>query len=378
MKDVGNTLFADLMALCDLDDGFYFVDQEVGEEMYRVFSYRMVSYTRFHELPNALNCRGTTFLMTRDGRPVYLASLPPHKFFNLHEGGMNEVIDYENDVAGLMVKEDGSLISTYYSLRGEIGFKSKTSFKSTMAVAAQEYYDRNPTFASYIDWLTTEYDCTVNMEWVAPDNQIVVPYVESKLVILNVRTNAGPYLHRSEIEAHAKGLWVDYFEPEDKTAFINDIVGMNADDSDTLIEGFVLQMHDGGMIKVKTDRYCRLHHTKDNISNAKRLFEIVLRQEHDDLLALLAADPISVDRIKHMEEFVIPIYNKFIMTCELYYANNKHLTQKEYAIKGMADLTRVEFSYVMSLYNKKLIDLLNYMCKNAESLLGDYEYVSSL
>jgi len=38
-----------------------------------------------------------------------------------------------------------------------------------------------------------------------------------------------------------------------------------------------------------------------------------------------------------MEEFAFPLYTKFISNVEDYYAQNKHLDRKSYAIKGQTE-----------------------------------------
>lgn len=82
MNQFQQTLYNDLMKLCE-NEAFYYVDQKVDGKVFRVFTYRLASYTEFC-LPNALECRGHTFLMDGDVA-VDLVSLPPAKFFNYHE-----------------------------------------------------------------------------------------------------------------------------------------------------------------------------------------------------------------------------------------------------------------------------------------------------
>ena len=74
-------LFDNLMALTQ-NEAFYYVDAVYGGKTYRIFNYRLASYSDFL-LPDAFNARGTTFRLDDTG--VELASLPPMKFFNLWE-----------------------------------------------------------------------------------------------------------------------------------------------------------------------------------------------------------------------------------------------------------------------------------------------------
>ncbi len=102
-----NNLYNDLMTLCQTgDDAFYYVDHTVTEHTkYRVFSYRLASYSDFLK-PNALNCRGVMFQMLDSG-PL-LVSLPMEKFFNL--GEMSSDI---NTLAEQLIKA-GRLSSNVY------------------------------------------------------------------------------------------------------------------------------------------------------------------------------------------------------------------------------------------------------------------------
>lgn len=80
--EYAKNLYNDLMNLVnETDSSFYFTDQEENGQMYRIFNYRLASYTEFLK-PNALNCRGTMFYINENNEFLGLAALPPAKFFN--------------------------------------------------------------------------------------------------------------------------------------------------------------------------------------------------------------------------------------------------------------------------------------------------------
>ena len=84
MNDYQDSLYNDLMKLCDENEAFYYTDQQVDGRYYRIFLHRLASYTDFLE-PNALEGRGVMFEMDNEGKdalPIRLASLPFSKFFN--------------------------------------------------------------------------------------------------------------------------------------------------------------------------------------------------------------------------------------------------------------------------------------------------------
>lgn len=84
-------MYNDLMNLVSNSDVFYFQDFEVDGHTYRIFNYRLASYTDFMQ-PSALECRGHMFEIVGGDKcssqydsPIRLATLPMQKFFNLNE-----------------------------------------------------------------------------------------------------------------------------------------------------------------------------------------------------------------------------------------------------------------------------------------------------
>lgn len=177
------TLFNDLMTLCASNEAFYFVDHVFMGDTYRVFTYRLASYSDFL-LPGALECRGHTF---RLGETPELVSLPMEKFFNIGENPMTMNLDWEQ-VTYVEDKRDGSLISTVKVGASDFILKSKTSLSSQQARDAMALLGTD-AYTGLRDALSelTMQGCTVNMEYTAPDNQIVLGYKEAALRVLNVR-----------------------------------------------------------------------------------------------------------------------------------------------------------------------------------------------
>lgn len=346
MKTDLTTLFDDLMTLCDNAEAFYYVDQ-IGRDgaMYRVFTYRLASYTDFQH-KNAIECRGHTFRKGSDGWK--LASLPMHKFFNYGEHlGWKTELDLST-IHTVMDKLDGSLISTVIDSNGELFLKSKTSFISSQAADAANYLGNNAGLRDKVTHLVTDRVCTVNFEWTSPNNQIVIGYSVPKLTVLNVRYHdTGEYMSHNEIveyfgQEHVVGT---HDLPEDPAQFMLDAEEMRG------IEGFVIRLDNGLWMKHKTAVYCTLHHLKDSINNPRRLWEACVGETSDDLRALFHADPLSIAKIINMEEKAATIYNDIHKTVHLFYAHNKQLSRKEYAIKGQAELHGAGiFSIAMNLY----------------------------
>lgn len=357
-----DTLFDDLMGLCEKTEAFYYVDQTGSDGVqYRVFTYRLASYTDFQNR-NATECRGHTFRIGNDG--VWrLASLPPQKFFNYGEHlGWGTEIDLSKIVA-VMDKLDGSLISTVVDQDGFWFLKSKTSFRSQQSIDATEWItqDANRLFQMGIA-RAVRMGYTVNFEWVSPDNQIVIGYTEPKLIALNARhMQTGAYMNREEmVKYFGEGNIVKSFDiPADPHQFMLDAEKM------TGIEGFIICFENGLWVKHKTEAYCVLHHLKDSINNARRLWEACVNETADDLRALFHDDPVSIAKIIDMEEKASKVYSHIHKIVHTFYSENKSLDRKSYAILGTDNLAKEGvFSLAMNLYLDKPCDIKQYMIKN--------------
>ena len=118
MNRYQNTLYRDLLTLVEESEAFYYKDFQLADRWYRIFNYRLASYSDFLK-PGALECRGIMFeIEPEHGAPKRLASLPMEKFFNLNENpftmglDLSTIIDFE-------LKADGSLMSSYWHEDGE-------------------------------------------------------------------------------------------------------------------------------------------------------------------------------------------------------------------------------------------------------------------
>lgn len=370
-------LYQNLMVLAeDEDSPFYMIDHvcPYDGEHYRVFTYRIGAYSDFLR-PDALECRGHMFRNGASG-PM-LVSLPFPKFFNRNENPFTMDLDFSDEnVDDITYKEDGSLISTYRDANGVLRLKSKTSLTSTMAVESMELLPlvhlphALHSLEEYCEHLETE-GFTVIMEYVSPKNRIVLPYDDSNLVVLGVR-------HRETLQFMPwddmvkMGLSVYAAENiADQVSgvprFVEQIPDM------TGIEGYVIRLKDGTMVKCKTDEYVSLHHAKDSITAPRRLMDVVLQEASDDLRQMFSDDPQALAEIGNMEEYVSDLVNHLMKPVEAYYEANKDLERKEFAIKGQEELTREQFTLAMGMYSGKEIDYKAFISKNYKKFLDGYE-----
>lgn len=354
-------LYQQLKALIETNDAFYMVEQVFEGQTFEVFTYRMASYTEFL-LDGALECRGHTFF---NGQ---LVSLPMEKFFNLGENPMTMELDLQ-DVVQIDDKLDGSLISTCYTSNNLPWFtlKSKTAFESPQATDANKLL-RDPSHKPLLDFcdlMLAGGGITVNMEYIGPKNRIVLGYPEPQLRVLNVRYHAdGSYLSRDIMLDHGlpeEFLTATFGIPKNTTDWVDEVYDMVG------IEGYVCTLSCGLKFKLKTKEYVKLHHSKDNVNNPRRLFECCIYEGSDDLRSLFVDDPEALKIIADMETQAVAIYNGVVSRVEKYYNENNKLIQKDYAIKGLTEFPKHEFGLVMALYNGKTIDYKAFLCKHHRS-----------
>jgi RNA ligase len=340
-------------------DAIYYVDQVWEGVTYRVFAYRLASYTDFMQ-PDALEARGIMFELDEKEQPVRLACRPMHKFFNLNENPMTMNLNLSQDnISIVMDKVDGSLISSWVDHNGNLQLKSKTSLYSDQVQLAWKYLKHNMVLLDLIADATFYGKVTVNMEYIGPDNRIVLGYEEPALRILNIRDpETGEYdLSMQYRIEHPFFAWAAGCRDSDISNIKND----------QGYEGVVVVLTSGEWFKLKTDWYAALHHTKDSINSRRRLFECVINEATDDLKAMFKDDPVAMKMILDMEALVIPQYNAFIKNVESFYATNKELDRKSYAIKGQQEITqRPLFGLVMNLYLGKPNDYKTWAIKNYE------------
>jgi len=356
MNQYQQTLYDQLIALTSTTDAFFFADHTHERIKYRIFNYRLASYSLFC-LPSAQECRGIMFELDECGDAIRLAALPMHKFYNLHENPFTMDVDLTT-VDRIMVKSDGSLISTYMH-GSEMRLKSKGSLASVQAIDAMEWLNKYENIDFKMDLLHfTLNGHTVNLEWVGPDNRIVLGYEQSALIVLNIRDTAtGLYRPAS------MSTFIDYSYPNVKTddvvSFVESVPRMT--DS---IEGFVCITTDGLWFKLKTEKYLSLHRTKDSINCPRRLFDACVDDAVDDMRSMFYDDPQAIVLIDEMQEFVDTRYNHMVSTVETFFATNERYDRKDFAITAGQELTKQEFGLVMNLYMQRPVDYKASMKKN--------------
>lgn len=365
-------LYENLMALSLGREAFFHKDF-TGEDgvTYRIFNYRLASYTDFLE-PDAMECRGVMFVV--DGEtPVRLASLPFAKFFNMGENPFTMGEDMDPSlVRRAYYKEDGSLMSTYLDANGELCLKSKGSIASEQCIDAMEFLGKDAALRESLLRLA-RLDICVMMEWVAPHNRIVLGYDEPDLMVIGARN----MLDMEEVFPEdicdcleVTNRWVlDALPEQDDVAdFIKSIPDMKN------IEGFVLVFESGQRVKMKTSWYLTRHKLKDSINSRKHLYEAVVYEATDDMKVMFGEDAQAMARIEEMERVVIPAFNRTVSAVEAFYKEHGDKDRKDYAIaaQGLSDGLMPLY---MNLYLGRENDYKEFFCKKQvrERIIGASE-----
>lgn len=349
-------IYNNLLAYTKSGETFYAADQTFGGVKYRIFSYRLGGYMEFMQ-PDALEGRGIMFELDANDQPVRLAARCMHKFFNLNENPSTMNLDLSHDnVALVMNKVDGSLISTYLDHEDQLQMKSKTSLSSDQVQMAWKIVNRDIYLKDLLTDMTHN-GLTVNLEYLGPDNRIVIGYEKAELRILNARYREdGSYLFNLLDEKDAE-YQVQHFPSTYDLKSLDDATGF---------EGVVVVLKTGEWFKQKTPWYAALHKTKDSINSKRKLFECVISEASDDLKAMFFDDPLAMKTIVEMEEKIAPVFKQVIKSVEDYYATNRDLDRKSYAVKGQQELPREIFSLAMTKYLGREVDFKEWAIKHYE------------
>ena len=364
-----DTLYSNLINLVESNEAFYF--QDYGK--YRVFNYRLASYSDFC-LPDALEARGIMFYLEERKDPI-LVCRPFKKFFNRNENPFTMNLDLSK-VKKAAVKEDGSIITSFLDQETKrLRVKSKQALFSEQALMAQAFLDdpENINLYEEVEDLTLE-GWTVMFELVSPANRIVLEYTKTELRVIGIRNNSsGNLLESSELPK--------IFFPRIREAWVVEHLGfeqnppgatagfVEAISKQVGIEGYVFTLEDGTMFKEKTDWYKSLHHLKDSVNSERHLFEAIIDETVDDVKAMFATDAFTINRITEMENKVIPKFNHIIKTVQDFHDANKGLERKDYAIKGQAELSNL-FSLAMGKYTGKGLTYKDFAKKHRKEIFG--------
>lgn len=377
MKQKTNVrLFNQLMKLSENEGSkFYSKDMISGlGTKVRVFAYHIANYSDWL-IKGATESRGIMFEIDDKGKPVRIMARPMEKFWNLNENPFTMNLDLTK-TRYYMTKEDGSLITSFQD-QGHLLLKSKTSLFSTQVEWSMEWLHTQPSLKARVLELAMD-GYSVNFEYVGPKNRIVLGYAEPSLRILNIRNNdTGDYVEMDEIFADPilRPYMVDIFDStECSDEWVSKVRKMEG------IEGYIL-MVGNQFIKIKTDWYCALHHTKDSINSNRRLAEVCVKDAVDDLRGMFLDDKLASDKIGSFEARYHEVLTNSFDDIKDYVTNNIWKDRRQYAIDGMMrfKLTPHMFNICMKLYSgfdgEQCFDLIKIALLKNIDLIIPKEYI---
>lgn len=325
-----------------------FINQNSTEDVLRIFSelelkvspvsdyedvyivdYCQIKSPRKH--PIADSCRGVILDLKNK---VVLRNMFK-RFYNY--GEYPEMLDYFTFDSSTTVAEkvDGSVIGLWfdpYSKQWQTGTRG-TPFGNfdMMYTVNGESKTYNQLFNEVVDLekLTLSINCTYIFELCSKYNEVVVVHKKPKVVFLGMVDNrTGVAYAPVDLYLTKIGLFgaeaVKTYRFYDVDSVLKYVSSLPADQ-----EGVVITDRHGNMMKIKSELYVLLHHTKTKSWNEEKILDVILAGEIDELLAVVSDEEVK---------FIANKLNTQLQT--LYHAVldyeplvlNKDLTQKEFAL----------------------------------------------
>jgi hypothetical protein len=249
-------------------------------------------------------------------------------------------------------KLDGSL-AIAYRIAGRIDIATRGSFNGLQANMATRWLHAHPAYPTIVDVLYQEdsREHTFLFEWVGPDNPIVLPYPENKLIFLGtVDRRSGLYLgtdHWPEMSGH--------MEPVRSFSSSTLAEALSLPIPDTS-EGFVARYLGRGindeiaMVKIKGAYYLRLHRAMFGLTTGN-LYELI-RSDGPEAVDRIARDlpeemkaPLSAYAVELSCAHEALLEKVRVLNKRIEAALPKDCTQKEYAeaAKGHGRLSALLF-----------------------------------
>ena len=341
------------------NDSFYCNDMVVNGYNVKIFNYRLAQFNDFYvdSDMNAFELRGITFIQDKKGWNRFPALT---KFFNLNQnqGWMLDDVN-EKKVLRVQDKADGSLVTFIRFPDGLILPKTKQSFDNDQCKMALEIFENNYDIRSLVR-RSFEENFTVIFELVSPFNQIVLPYEKTELRILQIRDSiTGRYFTLEEMNT---------LDPDMKLTFVEDFsVKTNALETllelkETVedVEGWVVTLDDGQMLKIKTKWYLDSHHLISEIRE-NDIIASIINEEIDDIITVVTGE--KLEQINNITEIVIKKFNELVLEYKdlrWKYFNIYNEDRKKFAIENKN--TRM-FPYLMRTINEPF-SLVNEVSKN--------------
>lgn len=305
-------------------------------------------------------CRGLVLGSSR------VIALPFPKFFNLGENNTT-VSQRELTQSTFYTKYDGSLIIMYW-YNNRWNFNTRGSFNSQQAIDAETWFYSNIS-AEEISTLNT--DLTYCLEWVSPNNRIVLNYTNSGLVLLgafNIYSYEDLVLEDIpwNISLIRKAVTQSVLYEDGS---LESYIKTHKD-----VEGVVIRTP-SKRVKVKTEWYVNLHKIISDFS-AKRVFNIF---EEAMIQAPLGNINVAMDYKQTLpEEFWDEFdgyLNKFMLeyvsrTIEAYLLIETHRERTDKEIGLDLNLIQPQKSLIFTAKKRSINDVIKLILKQMRGYYG--------
>lgn len=337
---------------------FYSTIEEIYDTKIEIFNYRMARFEDFC-IPYSRNLRGITF----DLNTKKLISLPLIKFFNYGENAYTEDnVLSQNKIVNVREKIDGSMISFFYlnntGHNQKLFAKTQNTYKSWQAEKALSIVESNNKLKQFVLDTILEENSTPIFEFVSPNNNIVIYYLEDELIYLGKRNMiSGVFIPASEDDLIKYGI-NDIKVPRSFDCSIKHLIDI-CKNSKIDFEGFVVQFNNGEMMKIKSFGYVLQHRASQELSNDKDIVEYILSGKIDDYKALYYNAPIKTNkilRIEQLEKIVNTKYNEYLKIANDFYLEHQSLPIIDYVNIAKQLENKNLFGLVMQLKNYGEID----------------------
>ena len=221
---------------------------------------------------------------------------------------------------------------------------------------------------------------TVDLEFVSLNNRVILEYKEPALHILNIRSNKdGSYIDFRNKDFLSQYPIEDYLVKTLDLSLFKDLGKNNKYLSLPDIEGAVVRLTDGRLVKIKTEWYMSQHNyvnIQDFSKAGEKLFMVVMNEATDELRSLLHYRNNSPNfkleeklaLIDKAETTILEEYNSFISEIGGFMEKYQHLDNKSFMEAVKTNLSNDKIKIVMPLYKGKVNSLkdsfiLNYQKK---------------
>jgi len=317
--------FSEALAICQKESNFSHSVQEIGGKEVHSFKYNVSCSSQWLDLSDGrINMRGLTFIDEN------LVALAFPKFFNVGEISYTQNLDITK-FAFASTKMDGSLIS-FFKIGSDIDVKTMKSVFSDTAIEAREYLKERPEVKEFAK-KCIENNLSPIFEYISNTaiGRIVIDYGKKDFVFLgarNLTTGEIHYVHQFPFEIPSTISVVQIFKTKQEIdAYLTDGV-----------EGVVMTLQNGMLIKTKTIWYCTIHRFLD-IKTKKCMCEYFQKfKSFDDMIGVYSQYGLlnDIERMKDFEKDYWHRYNNVLTSAKATFQFYQGKSRKEIAL-GMRE-----------------------------------------